>query len=55
MFARIACFPAIKTLDQYDFAFATGAPRKQIMELASLAFVERAENIVFLGPSDPAT
>jgi DNA replication protein DnaC len=24
MFARIACFPAIKTLDQYDFAFATG-------------------------------
>ncbi len=55
MFARIACFPAIKTLDQYDFSFATDAPRKQIMELASLAFVERAENVVFLGPSDPAT
>src|SRR5271155_1363488 len=51
MFARIAGFPAIKTLDQYDFNFATGAPRKQIMELASLAFVERAENVVFLGPS----
>ena len=51
MFARIACFPAVKTVDQYDFNFATGAPRKQIMELASLAFVERAENVVFLGPS----
>jgi IstB-like ATP binding protein len=51
MFARIACFPAVKTLDQYDFTFAAGAPRKQIMELASLAFVERAENVVFLGPS----
>src|ERR1700735_4376133 len=51
MFARIAGFPAIKTIDQYDFTFATGAPRKQIMELASLAFVERAENVVFLGPS----
>jgi DNA replication protein DnaC len=50
MFARIACFPAIKTLDQSDFTFATGAPRKQIMELAGLAIVERAENIVFLGP-----
>jgi len=37
MFARVASFPAIKTLDQYDFTFATGAPRKQIMELASLA------------------
>ena len=47
----MAGFPAIKTLDQYDFGFATGAPRKQIMELASLAFVERAENVVFLGPS----
>lgn len=51
MFARIACFPAVKTLDQYDFNFAIGAPHKQIMELASLAFVERAENVVFLGPS----
>jgi DNA replication protein DnaC len=47
----VAGFPAIKTLDQYDFAFATGAPRKQIMELASLAFIERGENVVFLGPS----
>src|SRR5260370_40115500 len=51
MFARIACFPAVKTLDQYDFNFTPGAPRKQIMELASLAFVERSENVVFLGPS----
>jgi DNA replication protein DnaC len=51
MFARIAGFPAIKTLDQYDFNFAIGAPCKQILELASLAFVERAENVVFLRPS----
>lgn len=51
MFARTAGFPAVKTLDGYDFGFATGAPRQQITELASLAFVERAENVVFLGPS----
>ena len=51
MFARTAGFPAIKTLDGYDFGFATGAPRQQIQELASLAFVERAENVVLLGPS----
>jgi len=54
MFARVAGFPAIKTLDQYDFSFATGAPRTQIMELASLAFIERADNVVFLGPRDAA-
>jgi DNA replication protein DnaC len=51
MFARVAGFPAIKTLDSFDFGFATGVPHKQIHELASLAFIERAENIVFLGPS----
>jgi len=51
MFARIAGFPTIKTLDGFDFGFATGVPRPQIHELASMAFVERAENVVFLGPS----
>ena len=48
---KLATLPSVKTLEQYDFAFASGAPRAQIQELASLAFVERAENIVFLGPS----
>ncbi len=38
-------------MEAYDFAFATGAPRSQIQELAALGFVERAENIVLLGPS----
>ena len=51
MFARVAGFPAIKTLDGFDFGFATGVPRPQIHELAGLAFIERAENVVFLGPS----
>jgi DNA replication protein DnaC len=55
MFARVAGFPTIKTLDGFDFGFATGVPRPQIHELAGLAFIERAENVVFLGPSDPAS
>lgn len=48
---KLATLPSIKTLEQYDFGFASGAPRAQIQELASLAFIERAENIVLLGPS----
>lgn len=48
---KMATFPAVKTLEQYDFAFASGAPRAQLQELAALAFIERAENIVLLGPS----
>ncbi|WP_412769282.1 ATP-binding protein [Ralstonia solanacearum] len=39
----------IKTLEQYDFGFASSAPPTQIQELASLMFVERAENLVLLG------
>jgi len=27
MFARVAGFPTSKTLDAFDFGFATGAPR----------------------------
>ena len=48
---KLASLPSIKTLEQYDFGFASGAPRAQIQELASLAFIERAENVVLLGPS----
>jgi DNA replication protein DnaC len=47
----MAGLPAIKHFDDFDFRFATGAPRKQLQELTSLAFVERTENIVLLGPS----
>jgi DNA replication protein DnaC len=48
---KMAGLPAIKHFDDFDFRFATGAPRKQLQELTSLAFVERTENIVLLGPS----
>jgi DNA replication protein DnaC len=48
---KLATLPAIKTLEGYDFGFASGAPRKQISELGGLAFIERHENIVLLGPS----
>jgi DNA replication protein DnaC len=51
MLVRIASFPAIKLLEDFDFKFAKGAPRKAIQDLASLAFVERKENIILLGPS----
>jgi len=51
LLTRTAGFPAIKTLEQYDFEFAAGAPKKLLTELWTLAFVERAENVVLLGPS----
>jgi len=48
---RMAGFPTIKTLDDYDYGFAVGAPKKVIEELATLRFIDRGENAVLLGPS----
>src|SRR5215471_3178338 len=48
---RLAGFPAIKTLDQFDYEFASGVPKAMIQELAGLAFTERNENVVLVGPS----
>lgn len=51
IFTRMAGFPSLKTLEDFDFNFASGVPKKQVMELATLSFIERQENIVMLGPS----
>jgi DNA replication protein DnaC len=48
---RLATMPSIKTLEQFDWSHAGGAPKAQVLELAHLAFLPRAENIVLLGPS----
>lgn len=51
LLTKMAAFPMIKTLDDFDFKFATGIPKAKIQELTSLAFIERKENVVLLGPS----
>src|SRR5690606_36829789 len=52
---RCAGLPWRKVSEDYDFKFARGAPRKQLNELSGLAFVERAENGVLLGPCGVGT
>jgi len=51
MLTKLAGFPAIKLIDDYDFKFAAGAPKKTVQGLQSMAFVQRKENVIFLGPS----
>jgi len=50
--ARIkqARFPWMKNLEQFDFDFQPSLDRKVMRELAGLSFVERAQNVVLLGP-----
>src|SRR5262245_65565234 len=45
---KLARFPWVKTLDQFDFEFQPSIDRKMIRELAGLSFVERPDNIVLL-------
>jgi DNA replication protein DnaC len=51
LLVTMAGFPVVKHLDDFDFSFALGACKKSIQELSSLSFIERAENVVLLGPS----
>ncbi|MDP9348918.1 MAG: IS21-like element helper ATPase IstB [Gemmatimonadota bacterium] len=47
---RSSRLPAVKTLADFDFSFQPSLKREQIDSLATLGFVERKENVVFLGP-----
>ncbi len=47
---RMAGFPTVKTLDQFDFSFQPSIDERQVRELATLRFVHEASNIILLGP-----
>ena len=47
---REARFADVKTLEQIDWAEMEGVSRKTIAELATCAFIEKAENVVIAGP-----
>ena len=47
---RSSRLPAIKTLSDFDFSFQPSVKREQIDSLHELGFLERKENVIFLGP-----
>lgn len=47
---QIAHFPAVKTLDDFDFKFQPSIDQKLIRELATGRFVATAENVLVFGP-----
>jgi DNA replication protein DnaC len=48
--SKLARLPYRKTLSKFDFTFQPSIDEKLIRELATMAFVYRAENVIFLGP-----
>jgi len=43
--------PSVKKLDSFDFSFQPSIDRSQILNLHELTFMERQENVIFLGPA----
>lgn len=48
---RQARFPAVKSLDSFDFTALPSLNKMLVLELARCAYIERRENVVALGPS----
>ena len=47
---RSSRLPAIKTLEDFDFSFQPSIKREQVDSLHELGFLQRKENVIFLGP-----
>ena len=45
-----ARFPALKTIEEFDFSFQPQLNETEIIRLTSLDFVAQKENLLFLGP-----
>ena len=46
---KAAKFPSIKTLDAFDFLAAPSVNKKQILELSRCEWIDKRENLIFLG------
>jgi len=47
---KAAEFRALKTLEDFDWRFNPGIPRKEIYELAACHFIRKATDVLFVGP-----
>ena len=45
----MARFPVLRTLEEFDFSFQPGLSAARVKELAELSFLDRAENVLFVG------
>jgi DNA replication protein DnaC len=48
---KTANFPFVKTMQDFDFDFQPGINKKELLELSNLGFIDRQENILFVGSS----
>ena len=49
---RQARFPAVKSLDSFEFGAIPSLNKVLVLELARCEYIERQENVIALGPSE---
>lgn len=47
---RNACFPVIKTLEDFDLSFQKSISKREFNELSELTWIDRVYNLILLGP-----
>lgn len=47
---KLARFPTLKTIEDFDFAFNPAAKKKDVLALANSSFVYKSQNVLFIGP-----
>jgi DNA replication protein DnaC len=47
---KISGLPFVKSVDDFEFPFQPNLDRQKVMSLFDLTFIERKENVLFLGP-----
>jgi len=52
---RQARFPAVKSLDSFDFAAIPSLNKLLVLELARCSYVVQRENVIALGNGEPAS
>jgi len=48
---KIAGFPFLRTLDEFDFDFQPSINKKEVLDLATLRFIEEKKNVLMVGSS----
>ena len=46
---KVANFPFLKEIKEFDFSFQPSLDKAKIMDLMTLRFIEKAENVIFCG------
>jgi DNA replication protein DnaC len=52
---RAARFPAVKSLDSYDFTALPSLNKLLVLELARCVYIERRENVLSVGNAGPGS